>query len=87
MILDILNSAVEDSLYRYKQCKCLDNNVDCLQELFRQATASTARQLTISAHIIGKFKIKQINISEPLSILYYSDISKHLITTEVFKIV
>ena len=56
MILDILNSAVEDSLYRYKQCKCLDNNVDCLQELFRQATASTARQLTISAHIIGKFK-------------------------------
>jgi Mg2+ and Co2+ transporter CorA len=24
--------------------------------------------LTISAHIIGKFKIKQINISEPLSV-------------------
>jgi hypothetical protein len=33
MILDILNSAVEDSLYRYKQYKCLDNNVDCPQEL------------------------------------------------------
>jgi hypothetical protein len=31
----IIGSDVEDSLYTYEQCRCLDNYVDRLQELFR----------------------------------------------------